>query len=233
MRVWFDHSDAEAGNITSFWFRPEKRITYTAGQFIELTLKHNNPDDRGEKRWFTLSSSPGDDLVSITTKLSKPGSSFKLALQNLQPGTELRMVEPMGDFVLPKNLTQPLIFIAGGIGLTPFHSMFEWLAKNHEKRSIQFIYGVRNEDEIIFQDTFQRAGIRAIIVVNQPSEAWGGEQGELSSELILGLVQSTDDTLVYLSGPEPMIERLANDLHSSGIKKHQFVTDFFPGYIEI
>lgn len=230
MRVIFDHADNEAANIKTFWFKPDAQISYTAGQYIELTLKHNKSDNRGEKRWFTLSSGPEQSLVSITTKLSEPGSSFKKALQELHPGHSLEMSEAMGDFVLPKFLTQPLVFVAGGIGLTPFHSMFEWLSRHHEQRNIHFIYGVRTEDEIIFQDTWQNAEIQTTVIVSDPSDAWGGERGQLSSELILGLTKPAEDTLLYLSGPEPVVEKLEKNLVSSGIKHHQLVTDFFPGY---
>jgi ferredoxin-NADP reductase len=230
MHVTFDHSEAEAPNITSFWFKPERPIDYTAGQFTELTLKHDKPDNRGQKRWFTLSSGPGHELVSITTKLSTEGSSFKKALQAMKPGHPLEMTEAMGDFVLPKFITQPLVLVAGGIGLTPFHSMFEWLSEHHEERSFRFLYGVRTEDEIIFESTFQKADIHPTIIVSQPSHAWGGERGQLSAELILGLTEKTDDTLYYLSGPEPMLELLEKDLISHGIKQSQIVTDFFPGY---
>ena len=230
MRVTFDHADQEAANIQTFWFKPEQPVDYTAGQFVELTLPHPRPDERGEKRWFTLSSAPGHELIGITTKLSPDGSSYKQALQKLQPSDELQMSETMGDFVLPKYLTQPLVFIAGGIGITPFHSIFEWLAEHYEQRSIQFIYGVKSEDEIIFQDTLTKARQHATIVVGEPSETWGGERGQLSAELIIGLTKPSADSLVYLSGPEPMLETLEKDLLAHGLTKQQLVTDFFPGY---
>lgn len=231
MKAYFDHVDKEAANIATLWFRPEKPLDYIAGQYTELTVKHDNPDDRGDRRWFTLSSRPGQELVSITTKFSEPGSSFKTALQALQKGDEVDMAEAMGDFVLPKDTSLPLVFVAGGIGLTPFHSMFEWLAERGEERDIQFIYGVRSEDEIIFQPTFERAGIHATIVVSEPSEFWGGQRGRIDGELITGLATPTDKTLIYLSGPEPMIESLAADLEKTeGIAKQQIITDTFPGY---
>ena len=235
MILLFDHADDEAPNIKTFWFKPEKPFEYTAGQYIQLTLKHKAPDERGERRWFTLSSNPGQKLLSITTKYAgdDKSSSFKKALFHLSSGAELTMNGPMGDFVLPKDALIPLVFVAGGIGLTPFHSMFEWLASHDEHRNIRFIYGVRKESEIIFQNTFSRAGIHATVVVSDPSSAWGGERGQLSAELILGLSQPTGDTLLYLSGPEPMVEKLAKQLTAAGIRTSQLVTDFFPGYSSI
>lgn len=234
MKAIFDHSQDEAANIRTFFFKTEKPVHYTAGQYTELTLPHLHPDNRGIKRWFTLSSPPGQDFVTITTKFAdKQGSSFKKALRRLKPGTEVDLAEPMGDFVLPKLIQTPLIFVAGGIGLTPFHSICEWLAGTNEIRPIKFLYGVRSEDEIIFEETFQKIGVEPTVVVGEASPAWGGERGQLNAELILGLEQPSDDTLVYLSGPEPMVQALAKDLHKAGVKKSQLVTDEFPNYTAI
>ncbi len=232
MKVVFDHSAAEADNIRTFYFRPQQPVRYTAGQYIELHIPHKKPDNRGTKRWFTVSSSPNDELLTITTKYAgdDKSSSFKKALFRLEPGTELEMAEPMGDFVLPKLIQTPLIFVAGGIGITPFHSILSWLAETSEKRPIRLLYGVRDEDEIIFQETFDKAGVQPTIIVGEPSAAWGGERGRITAELILGLEKPSDDTLVYVSGPEPMVQGLAKDLRKAGLDKSQIVSDEFPNY---
>ncbi|HVX24543.1 MAG TPA: FAD-dependent oxidoreductase [Candidatus Saccharimonadales bacterium] len=232
MQVILDHTHDEAANIRSFFFKPERPVHYTAGQFIELTLHHEYEDDRGHKRWFTLSSSPTSDLLSITTKYAgdEHSSSFKKALFDLQAGAQLIMSDPMGDFVLPKLVQTPLVFVAGGIGLTPFHSMLEWLASTGEQRPITFIYGVRTEDDIVFQDTFDRANQHVTIVVSEPSDTWGGERGQITAEMIMKLAQPTEDTLIYVSGPEPLVEALEKELPKAGLRKDQFVGDYFPNY---
>ncbi|HSX45867.1 MAG TPA: FAD-dependent oxidoreductase [Candidatus Saccharimonadia bacterium] len=232
MKAVFDHSTPEADNIRTFFFKPERPVQYTAGQYTQLHLPHKNPDDRGAKRWFTLSSPPGQDFVTITTKYAgdDKSSSFKKTLFKLEPGTELDLADPMGDFVLPKLIQTPLVFVAGGIGITPFHSMLEWLSVTKEERPIRLLYGVRVEDEIVFQNTFDKSGVQPTIVVSEPSAAWGGERGMLSSELILGLEKPSDDTLVYVSGPEPMVQKLARDLQKAGLQKRQIVSDEFPNY---
>lgn len=221
----------EAANIHTFFFKPQKPLDYTAGQYIELTLPHPKPDDRGDRRWFSLSSSPSDELLTITTKIDpKTSSSFKKALLKLRPGQELVMIGPMGDFVLPKLIQTPLVFVAGGVGITPFHSMLSWLAATHEQRPIKFIYGVRVEDEIIFQETFDRANQHVTLVVEKPSSSWGGERGRLNADLIIGLTQPNGDSLIYVSGPEPFVQALAKDLERSGIDKNQIIRDEFPNY---
>jgi len=234
MQVTFVRSHDEADNIKTFYFKPARQVDYTAGQFIELSIPHDNPDERGIKRWFTLSSSPTQELLTITTKFAdEHSSSFKKALLSLEPETELHMSDPMGDFVLPKLVQTPLVFVAGGIGITPFHSILSWLADTQETRPIKLIYGVRSEDEIIFQETFNKAGVHATIVVSDASEAWGGENGRVTAELVLGLEQPSDDTLIYISGPEPMVESLQEDLKKAGVKQNQLVGDFFSNYTAI
>jgi ferredoxin-NADP reductase len=234
MKATLDHTHDEAGNIRTFFFKPERSVEYTAGQYAEWTLKHDKADDRGQKRWFTISSSPTDELVTITTKYAgdDKSSTFKKALFALQPGDNILMSDPMGDFVLPKLIQTPLIFVAGGIGITPFHSILSWLTAVGEQRPIKLLYGVNNEDEIVFQDTFDKAGVHATIVVSDPDPAWGGERGRLSADIILGLEKPDENTLVYVSGPEAMVIALAKDLHKAGIPKNQIVSDEFPNYPE-
>jgi ferredoxin-NADP reductase len=234
MKVVFDHSRDEAANIKTFFFRPERPVQYTAGQYAQWTIPHMHADGRGTRRWFTISSPPTDELVSFTTKFTdQDGSTCKQAIQQLKPGDEINMSDPMGDFVLPKLIQTPLVFVAGGIGVTPFHSILGWLTAVKEERPIKLLYGVRDEDEIVFQDTFQKAGVHPTIVVSEPSDAWGGERGSLSADLILGLEKPSDDTLVYLSGPEPMVQSLAKDLHKAGLNKNQLVSDEFVNYAGI
>lgn len=231
MKVTFDHSQDEAANITTFFFKPESNFDYIAGQFIQLSLPHDDEDDRGHKHWFTLSSSPADDLLSITTKFASDRiSTFKQTLRSLQPGMPVDMSDAMGDFVLPKDQTTPLVFVAGGIGITPFHSMLSWLASAGEDRQIKLLYAVNSEDEIIFLDTIDKAGIHATLVVSDPSPAWGGERGRITAEMILGLEKPSDDALVYVSGPEPMVEQLHADLKKAGLRANQLIGDYFPNY---
>lgn len=230
MKATFKHSQEESPTITTFWFEPEKPVDFVAGQFIELHLPHIQVDNRGTKRWFTVSSSPTDEMFSITTKFSDPSSSFKSALQTLEPGTVVDIDPPMGDFVLPQDPTTPLVFVAGGMGVTPYHSIFKWLHDTEEIRPIKFIYAVKTEDDIIFQDTFDAADIHATIVVTEPSDAWGGERGHLTANHILKLTEPDDRTLIYLAGPEPMIEDLQKGLRTAKIPQSRIVTDFFPNY---
>lgn len=235
MKVVLDHVVHIAENINTFWFKPDHTPRYTAGQFIELTLPHPNADNRGQKRWFTLSSSPSEELVSITTKFaSQNGSSFKRTLANLKPGDQVHMSETMGDFVLPKDKTAKLIFVAGGIGVTPIRSMVKWMTDTHEARDVHVLYAANSPGDFAFLDIFEASKVNLIRTVKDAPKGWDGEIGRLSAERIMNLIGDPHgNTYVYLSGPEPMVEQLVDDLKKAGFNKKRLVTDYFPGYTEV
>jgi ferredoxin-NADP reductase len=209
-----------AKNIITFWWQPAQPVRNIAGQYTELYLPHQNSDDRGTKRWFTLSNSPTEELLSITTKFNtERSSSFKAALKNLSEGMEIDGHLPMGDFVLPKDKSIPLLFIAGGIGITPYRSIIKSLVDSGEKRDITLIYAVADEAELAFEGLLAEGATKFIKHV-----------GRLTADDILGYDSDIKDRLVYISGPEPMAEALENDLKAKGIDGSKIRTDFFPNY---
>jgi len=149
----------ESPTIRTFHFTPERPLDHQAGQFIELYLPHDSTDNKGDHRWFTLSNSPTENEVAITVDTPlKPAiiSSFKQALWQLQSGDAAQASDPLGDFVLPLNEATPLVWIAGGISITPFRSMAVWIADNKEARQIQLIHSTRTTNEHIFKKLLQQ-----------------------------------------------------------------------------
>ncbi|HEX8763235.1 MAG TPA: FAD-dependent oxidoreductase [Candidatus Saccharimonadales bacterium] len=221
MRATLDHIDEIAPEIFTYWFSPAGSFFYTAGEFTELQLPHPHPDTRGERRWFTLSSSPTEDLLGITTRISPDkGSSYKEAMRALKPGTTVQMAEPMGDFVLPKGRGVPLIFIAGGLGITPVRSIVRFLHDSGEQRDIHLFRIVSKANEEIFADElhdyplqyhlFNKAGKR------------------LAAADVLEVLK--DKSLIYLAGPERLIAAMSDDLRQNDIQDRRIITDLFPGY---
>jgi ferredoxin-NADP reductase len=222
MNVKFVSIQPETKNVSTFRFRPEKPFKFIAGQFIELSVPHSGPDERGEKRWFTLSSAPSEEYVSITTRFSgDTASTYKKALFSSEIGTEFTMSSPMGDFILPKNASIPVIFVAAGIGCTPFHSIVYDLQLCNIQRDITLIYAAKSEEDIAFKDTFEKLGESFIALTDK----------RLQADQILKI--ASPHSHVYLSGPEPLVENLQDDLLGSGFQKRQLHTDFFPGYTAI
>lgn len=215
--------------MKSYTFKPGHDLHWIPGQYLELTIPHDNPDQRGMSRWFTITSLPGED-IEITTKLSESSSTFKHALESLRPHDAVTLSEPMGDFVLPRDSSIPLVFVAGGIGITPFISMCKAMSKAHDERHIYFIYTVSNEDDILFDDALHRAKITPTIIVRNPSDEWGGERGSLTGHQIAALSKAPSNALYYLAGSEQTIERLQKELLRENISATNIVTDFFHNY---
>ncbi len=226
MNARFTGSTAESAAITTFHFIPERPVDYIAGQFIEVTLPHPKPDAKGVRRWFTLSSSPTEPAIAITVKYDAVVSSFKQALRHMKPGDIVHISDPLGDFVLPLDDSLPLVWIAGGIGITPFHSMATWLKDTSEKREIVLFHSIRDQAEAIFTDTMKQAGI----VEHYLTDTSAGETARLSAKTIVDTLADPSAAYYYISGPEQMVENLASGLQANGISRQLIITDVFLGY---
>jgi len=233
MNALFVRREQIAKNIYTFWFAPEQPVRYEAGQFTELYLPHDNADDRGIRRWFTLSSSPSEALLGITVKCHAAGSSFKQQLLGLQPNNSVKLADPMGDFVLPKDPSIPLVFVASGIGITPMRSMIRQLSHTQERRNIQLVYAVSDADELAFLPLLDAYDMPLTTIIKRPPTSYSGQTGTLTAARILELATHNDQTRFYLSGPEVVVETLTKDLATQGIHPHNIVTDYFHGYTKL
>lgn len=216
--------DHVADNVWSFRFDAGASITWIAGQFIQVELPHERPDAEGTKRWFTVSSAPFEGVAQITTRVT--GTTFKQALGALPIGGELNLIAPPeGDFVWSDS-DQPIVFIAGGIGITPFHSILKERFHDHKPLNVTLIYSGRTAD-LPFKDEFQKwaaadSNFKVTYVI--------GEQ--LTVEKLSAIEPGLNKSLVYLSGPEPMVEALGDQLKASGLPQDRLKQDFFPNYTE-
>lgn len=230
MQATLDHIEDITEHIKTFWFKPEQDLRYEAGQFVELTLPHNDPDDRGTRRWFTLSSSPTDGLFSITTKLAIKPSSFKRHLFSMNKGYMFKVSDAMGDFVLPKDKKAPLLYVVGGIGVTPAHSMIKWLSDSDEQREVHVLYAAHSDTELAFHDLFDNYAKTAQYIVQEPTTSWGGTAGSITSADIYSLATTLNKPFIFLSGPEEMVEVFFAELKERGVNPSRLITDYFPGY---
>ena len=213
-----------ADNVWAFRFEADTPISWTPGQFIRIELPHDNPDDEGTKRWFTISSTPHDGYIQITTRVTD--TTFKQALAALPIGSTINLVEqPDGDFVWQES-EKPLVFIAGGIGITPFYSMLKARGHSGQPVSAPLIYNGRT-DELPFKVEFEEASRR------HPEFKVHYVIGEqLTTEKLTELVPNISSSQVYISGAESMVEALGKQLEESGLANDNLHQDFFPHYSE-
>ena len=121
---------SETNGVLTFTFEPEQPMVWQAGQYLHYTLRHDQEDDRGSERWFTIAAPPFERRPRITTRLAAESSSFKQALGRLPLGGVIEADGPEGDFVVD-DPEHDYVFIAGGIGITPFRAIL--LQLDHDR----------------------------------------------------------------------------------------------------
>lgn len=198
-------------------FAPEPSFAWTAGQFIRVGLPHTNPDSEGPRRYFTIASAPAQGFVQISTRLT--GSSFKQALANLPIGGQLELLDaPAGDFTWQPS-SHPLIFVAQGIGVTPFISQLRQRHLERTPLAAHLLYGNRSPD-IPFTTELQN------LASTHPEFNLTISDQPISLEQ-LGQIPHLSQSLVYISGPIPTLGllRAPFNLPISRLKQ-----DTFPNY---
>lgn len=226
-----------AHNTVVFNFGKPEKFSFIPGQYLEWSLPHKHTDSRGNRRYFSISSSPNEDL-QVAVRFHEPSSSYKKTMIGMAPGDEIIAASLSGEFVLPKNLNVPMIFMAGGIGVAPFRSIIQYIMDNNLKVDVALLYSNRSVNEIAFADLFQKAipnGVRTLYTLTDPAQVspdWNGAVGHFTPEMINKYVPDFLNRLFYVSGPAPMVQSTEKMLSTLGISKKKIITDYFPGYTD-
>lgn len=218
-------------------FNPIKPFAYLPGQYMEWTIEHNNTDSRGNRRYFTLSSSPTEEDISIGVKFSNRGSSFKEALLQVDRNSLISASQLGGDFVLPENSRQKLVFIAGGIGITPYRSMLKYLIDKRDKRDIILFYAVNKLENIAYQDILKEAkrylDLKIYFILPERNKSSNNPNilyGYLKDKDIESIVTDYKDRHFYISGPNTLVSSIKRELLKIDVPRKNIVTDLFSGY---
>ncbi|GHO60469.1 hypothetical protein KSB_89440 [Ktedonobacter robiniae] len=150
--------------------------------------------------------------------------------------TKIVAAQIAGDFTLPANPQQKLVFIAGGIGITPFRSMLKYLLDTQERRDIVLFYVNRTASEIVYVDVLQAAqaqlGVKVYPIVTDTTAVprnWPGLVGRLNEQVIHATVPDYRERTYYLSGPPGMVRASEEMLRHMHVRPNQIKKDFFPG----
>ena len=224
-----------ANGCYDFVFRPHKPLSFRPGQYLDWTLDVRHPDDRGNRRTFTIASSPGENEVRLGIKFYRGPSAFKRSMLTMKPGDVIYGSHIAGSFTLPRDGGEKLVFIAGGIGVTPFRSMVQDMIDRQEQRSVVVLYGNNKVDEIAYADVFERAqwelGIKTVYAVaDGKAQGSNVHRGFIDEDLIQREVPDYLDRTFFISGPRAMVVRFQNTLRALGIAPSRIRVDFFPGF---
>ncbi|MDB5237847.1 MAG: hypothetical protein JWM46_117 [Candidatus Kaiserbacteria bacterium] len=219
-------------DVFEFVFALPERVAFKPGQYMEWTLAHAGADSRSIRRYFTIASAPEDSDLRLGVKFYSPSSTFKKALFAMQPGDTIVAAQRAGDFTLPRNREKRLVFIAGGIGVTPFRSMIQHMLDTGEKRPVTVLFANKTPDDVVYRDMFDRAqrelGIKTVYAFSDAPDASGTRF--IDRAAIEREIPQYEDCLFYISGPQGMVTSLKDMLGELGIKRRNIKTDYFPGF---
>ncbi|EKD62503.1 MAG: hypothetical protein ACD_52C00142G0008 [uncultured bacterium] len=243
MKLTLVKKQNETQDAKSFFFEPDKKVKYAPGQYFYITLPTLlYPDNRGATRHFTLSSSPTDGkTLRITTKIRQE-SGFKRSLDELKIGSTVEGKGPNGIFFLDREMTRPQMFIAGGIGITPFRSIIKFATDKEFSTPIYLVYANSTPEEIIFRNDIENweqknSNLKVKITITQPEagqEKWRGLKGRIDQVLLSKLI--TDWQLkisavtFWLVGPPQMVDAVEHVLTLMKVSSDAIKIEKFTGY---
>ena len=223
-----------ANDTMVFEFEKPDGFTFVPGQYGGFTLINPAETDvGGVTRRFSILSTPDDNHIAIAMRIQS--SAFKRLLKELPPGSEIKFAGPSGTFILHEDTNIPAIFIAGGIGITPFYSMIKHAIKHQPSRQIILFYGNQSSADAAFLQELSElqnshANFKLIATMANPENSWQGEVGFITDDLIHKHTRDLPSPIFYICGSLAMVNALRATLKSLDINDDNIKVEDFPGY---
>lgn len=226
-----------AAGTMMFRFAKPPGFAFKPGQAITLFLIDPPPEANSKQRVFSLVSAPFEAELAIATRM-REGSAFKGALRRLLPGAKLQLRGPRGVMTLHEDPPRPGIFVAGGIGITPFMSMLRQAAHDKSTRPLRLVYSNRSPKDAAFLQELQGferriADFKLVATMTDvaPADApWKGETRMIDGELIAQASRGLDAPVHYLVGPPGFVDATQQALARRGVSADDIRTEQFYGY---
>lgn len=239
-------TQAIAEHTIAFHLERPAGFEFEAGQFLSVQIPGFTPteEDDGE-RMLSIASAPHDEHLMVAMRMRD--SAFKRHLSQSEPGVSTLIISPaMGDFVLQEE-ARPVVFVAGGIGITPFYSMLRHLQQasaSAPARRVTLLYGNRNAASVAWQQELNDLAnaLPGFELVHVFSEDTGGSdctnghanvrsrEGFIDADCIRNEIPDWRDSIFYVVGPPAMVASLQDSLDECGVPPEQVVAEFFAGY---
>lgn len=224
-------------------------FSYTAGQFLRVTLD-GVADPRGPSRFFSFASSPTEKgFIAVATKISQ--SPFKQKLATLREGDAIPMQGPFGRFTLVDDVNKQHIFLGGGIGITPFRSMLRYATDKKLPHRITLLYSNQTPEDIVFKEDLEKIAaenpnITIVNTITRPPDQsttnnitmqqfnnnalWKWEKGRINEDMVKKYAQDLASAIFYVCGPPSMAEALRGLVKDMGVSEDNIKVERFTGY---
>ncbi len=206
----------------------KNNLDYKPGQYMMMQFETGDGENT---KPLSIASSPTEKFLLFSTKISE--SSFKKKYNELKIGDKVKVKGPMGVFVLDEK-AKNLIFLGGGIGITPFRDMIKYATDKKLQIKLTLLYSNRIPAEICYKnewDLWQKQNPN-LKVVNTITDdlSWQGRKGRINEQMIKEFCSDLNNTLFYICGPPAMVEGLSQLLKTMNIPQQNIKVEKFAGY---
>lgn len=223
-----------ARGTEEFIFEKPAGFTFIPGQYGGFTLIDSPiKEPGGFTRRFSILSSPHDPHIALATRMQN--SPYKNFLKTLPLGSEIKFAGPTGNFILHEDKNTPAVFIAGGIGITPFFSILNAAAHEASAQSFTLFYGNQSKVDAAYLNELQNltnklSHLKLITPMANPDSDWTGETGFITYEMIKKYVPDLSKPIFYVCGSPAMVNAMQEILQELDINEDRIKVEDFPGY---
>jgi len=226
-----------AERTTAFRFEKPSNWTFKAGQFLEMTLLDpSETDAEGNARTFSIASAPHEETLMVATRMRN--TAFKRVLNKMPPGSAVKIEGPSGSLILHNNEKRTAVFLAGGIGITPFRSIVFRAAKEKLPHRIFLFYSNRRPEDAPFLDEMQALErenpnynlVASMTEMAKSHQSWHGEIGLIDREMLLRYLKDAISPIYYVAGPTEMVKGLHTMINEAGVDDDNIRAEEFAGY---
>jgi ferredoxin-NADP reductase len=226
-----------AEGTIAFHFEKPTGFDFKPGQSADLTLP-NPPetDAEGNVRTFSIASAPFEDQLMFATRARD--TAFKRSLKKMPLGTVVKIDSATGSFTLHENSAKPAVFLAGGIGVTPFSSIVRQADHDRAPHKLYLFYSNRRPEDAPFVEVLQNLEktnpqfrfIATMTEMRRSKKTWNGETGRIDQEMLSKYLNELRGPIYYVAGPPALVSGMRKMLVASGVDEDDIRSDEFSGY---
>lgn len=226
-----------AEGTMAFHFDKPAGFSFKPGQAIDVVLPiASDADAQGSRHTFSLVSAPFEGDLAVATRMRD--SVFKRALKSLPIGAPIQLEGPFGSLTLHNNRARPAVFIAGGIGITPFMSILRQAAQDQLPHRLFLLYSNRRPEDAVFLAELQQLEERnnsfrlfaTMTEMGKSTRPWSGETRLINADVVRAVGAGLPTPIYYLAGPPAMVEAVRATLNHAGIDDDDIRSEEFYGY---
>ena len=226
-----------AEGTIAFHFEKPSGFKFKAGQFADVTLiEPPETDAEGNTRTFSIASPPFENELVFTTRMRD--TAFKRSMKKVPLATEAKIGSAAGSFTLHKNRARPAVFLAGGIGITPFLSIARQAHHDRLPHNLYLFYSNRRPEDAPFLDTLQNLEktnpnfhlICTMTEMSKSKKEWKGETVLIDKEMLSRHLTVLQGPIYYIAGPPTMVAAMRQTLVSAGTEEDDIRAEEFAGY---